>query len=151
MFDNVKDFAIIEQPYLIVVNIPYFVDAKGRALFERGWHRDLIQHLHYLRNVILAAPLCPLPVDTDTLVPLEGEHRARLRLVPLPSPTSRIRALVQLIPTYLALWTAVGQVQIVHAGIVGWPYPFGWLASLIAKLRPKKLLIILESAPWRKK
>jgi glycosyltransferase involved in cell wall biosynthesis len=37
----------------------------------------------------------------------------------------------------------------VHSGVVGWPYPIGWVASSIALLRRKTLVIVVESAPWR--
>jgi glycosyltransferase involved in cell wall biosynthesis len=143
-----EDFSTIKRPYLLVLNMPYFVDAKGRVLLERTWHHDLIQHLHYLPALTLAAPLRPLPADTTKLVPIEEGPRARLGLVPLPPQTSRIRAIAQLFGTVRALWRAIGQAEIVHTGIGGWPFPLGWLASPIAKLRRKKLLIIVESAPW---
>jgi glycosyltransferase involved in cell wall biosynthesis len=134
---------------LAVQNIPYFLDAGGRVLFDRSWHRDLIQHLEYLPEFTLAAPLHPLPADTDNLVPLEKELCARLRLVALPPQTSRITAFLQLPATVRALWAAAGQADIVHTGVAGWPYPLGWLANPIAQLRGKKRLIIVESAPWR--
>ena len=56
-----EDFAIVKCRYLAVQNIPYYVDSAGRVLFERSWHHDLIQHLHYLPEFMLAAPLRPLP------------------------------------------------------------------------------------------
>lgn len=144
-----EQFTIIDRPYLIVVNVPFFLDSGGQALFDRSWHHDLIRHLQYIPAMALAAPLCPLPADTSTLVALDPEHRAKLGLIPLPARISRIHALAQLISTCRTLWRAVGKADIVHTGIAGWPYPIGWLASPIAKLRRKKLIIIVESAPWR--
>ena len=144
-----EDFAIIKRRYLAVQNIPYFLDATGQVLLDRSWHHDLVQHLHYLPAFTLAAPLRPLPTDRDNLVPLEEKFCARLKLVSLPPQTSRMQALYQLPGTVRALWRAIGQTEIVHTGIGGWPYPFGWLANLIAQLRGKKRLIIVESAPWR--
>jgi glycosyltransferase involved in cell wall biosynthesis len=148
MLSSLEEFTIINRPYLLVLNMPYFIDAKGQVLLERTWHHDLIQHLHYLPALTLAAPFRPLPADTAKLVPIEEGLRARLGLVPLPPQTSRIRAIAQLLGPFRALWRAIGQADIVHTGIGGWPYPLGWLASPIAKLRRKKLLIIVESAPW---
>ena len=69
-----EDFASIKQPYLFVLNMPYFVDAKGRVLLERNWHHDLIQHLHYLPALTLAAPLRQLPADTAHLVAKSFAH-----------------------------------------------------------------------------
>jgi len=143
------DFAITRRPYLLVLNIPYFIDSEGRMLLERAWHRDLVQHLRYLPHLMLAAPLHPLPADTTALVPVDNELRATLQLFPLPSQRSRLGALVQFPWLIGALWRAVGRADIVHTGIAGWPFPLGWLASPIACLRGKKLLIVVESAPWR--
>ena len=148
MLGGSENFSIIKSPYLVVLNNPYFVDATGRVLIERTWHHDLIQHLRYLPAFILAAPLRPLPADSSMLVPLEERLRARLTLVPLPSQASHVRAVVQLLGTFSGVWRAVGRAEIVHTIIAGSPYPLGWLASSIALLRHKKLLIIVESAPW---
>jgi len=147
--DDPERFSIIERPYLAVLNMPCFIDAAGRTFFERTWHHDLIQHLHYLPNFTLAAPLHALPADTTMLVPIEEGLRARMRLVPLPSQASRIHALAQLPKIFRALWRAVGQAEIVHTSVAGWPFPLGWVASPIALLRRKKLLIVVESTPWR--
>jgi glycosyltransferase involved in cell wall biosynthesis len=149
MLGGPEDFAIVKKPYLSVRNMPYFVDAGGRVLLERAWHHDFVQHLQYLTALTLAAPLWPMPADTANLVPIEEGLRARLKLVALPMQNSRIRALAHLPRTFMALWRAIGQAEIVQSGIVGWPYPFGWLASPIALIRRKKLLIVVESAPWR--
>jgi glycosyltransferase involved in cell wall biosynthesis len=148
MPDSSEDFTNITVPYLLVLHIPIFVDTDGGVFLERTWHHDLIQHLHYLRALTLAAPLRPLPADKTKLIALEEGLRARLRLVPLPPQTSRIRAIAELPWALWALWRAIGQSEIVHTGPGGWPLPLGWLASPIAKLRRKKLLIIVESAPW---
>jgi glycosyltransferase involved in cell wall biosynthesis len=49
----------------------------------------------------------------------------------------------------LQLWRAIRKAELVHAGIAGWPIPYGWIATPIARLLRKKLIIIVESAPWR--
>jgi glycosyltransferase involved in cell wall biosynthesis len=143
------DYVIIKHRYLAVQNIPYFVDGTGRVLLERSWHHDLVQHLEYLPEFTLIAPCQSLPADHPDLLPLDEKLQTGLTLIPLPSQTSRIRALVELPRTFWALWSAIGKADIVHSGIAGWPYPLGWLANLIARLRGKKRLIIVESAPWR--
>lgn len=146
---SVRDFIIIKRRYLAIQNIPYFLDGAGRPCFERSWHHDLAQHLQYLSAFTLAAPLLPLPENGEDLIPLEEDLRARLNLVPLPPQTSRLQALLHLPRTFCVLWRAIGQTEIVHSGIGGWPYPLGWLANLIAQLRGKQRLIIVESAAWR--
>src|SRR5262249_36512205 len=104
MSGSSEGFAITKRPYLLVLNMPYFLAANGQVLLERTWQHDLIQHLHYLPTLSLASPLRPLPPDTAKLVPIEEGLPARLRLFPLPSQTSRLRALAQLPVTIRALW-----------------------------------------------
>ena len=149
MENGAGDFAIIRRPYLAVQNIPYFIDASGRVLLERSWHHDLMQHLRYLHTFAMAAPLRSLPADISSLVPLEEKFRAKIKLIPLPPQNSRMQALVQLPRTFRTLWRAIGEADIVHTGVGGWPFPMGWLANLIAQLRGKKRLVIAESSAWR--
>ena len=47
------------------------------------------------------------------------------------------------------VFEAVGRADVVHAGVAGWPYPIGWLATAFARLRGKALVVVVESAPWR--
>jgi hypothetical protein len=47
MPDSSEDFATITVPYLLVLHIPYSVDAGGRVLLERAWHHDLVQQSGY--------------------------------------------------------------------------------------------------------
>lgn len=144
-----EPFTILERRYLSVTNIPYFVDEAGSLLFERAWHQDLVRHLEYLPGFVLAAPCCPAPADRSDLVPL-GHLQERIAVIPLPAPASRLSAVLAMAKTAAQVWRAVGQSDIVHTGIVGWPYPLGWLAIPLARMRRKRLVVIVESAPWRK-
>jgi glycosyltransferase involved in cell wall biosynthesis len=49
------------------------------------------------------------------------------------------------------MWRAVSRADLVHSGVAGWPYPIGWIANSLALLRGRKLIIMVESAPWRVK
>jgi glycosyltransferase involved in cell wall biosynthesis len=144
-----QEFCILDRRYLGVSNIPYFVDDDGTVLLERSWHHDLVQHLEYLPGYVLAAPRRPAPADKDKGGLVTGEAVKRMPIVALPAVDSRLAALVALPKTALAVWRAIGRADIVHTGIAGWPYPLGWLAIPMARLRGKKVVVIVESAPWR--
>jgi glycosyltransferase involved in cell wall biosynthesis len=144
-----ESFVVIDRPYLLVTNRPYFVDEAGRLLFERLWHHDLVQHLTYLSRMTLAAPIVPLSEAPSDLVALEADLRAGLTVVPLPRSKTRGDAFRTLVPTTRTIWRSVGQAEIVHSVVAGWPYPLGWLAYPMAKLRAKKSVTIVESAQWR--
>ena len=149
MSTNTDQFRILDRRYLSVSNIPYFVDEDGRILLDRAWHHDLIQHLEYLPGYVLAAPRRTAPAEKADLVPLDAETQKRMKLVPLPAPASRAGAMLSLPRTLVRIWRAVGRSDIVHSGIAGWPYPLGWLAVPLARIRRKKIVMIVESAPWR--
>jgi glycosyltransferase involved in cell wall biosynthesis len=144
-------FTIIDRPYLMVGNIDYFVDEAERVYFNRAWHHDLVQHLAYLPRITMVAPRRRLSEaqDPSDLVPLSAEQQAQLHLIPLPPSESRLGALLRLVPTLRTIWSAIGAADIVHSGVAGYPIPMGWLAVPVARLRSKKNLMIVESAPWR--
>jgi glycosyltransferase involved in cell wall biosynthesis len=48
----------------------------------------------------------------------------------------------------MVLWRAIGQAEIVHSSVIGWPYPLGWIANPFALIRRKALIIVVESS-WR--
>ena len=134
----------IEQAYLLVMHIPYYVDDGGAVWLERLWHRDLVRHLTYLRRLTLAAPAYRLAeAQGQDLVRVEVPPGVTLNFAPL----GKERAPQNLPGSVAALWRAVGQADIVHSHIVG--YPTSWIANGLALLRRKQLLIIVESAPWR--
>jgi glycosyltransferase involved in cell wall biosynthesis len=144
-------FTTIDRRYLIVGNIDYFVDESERVYFNRAWHQDLVQHLAYLPRITMVAPKRRLSEaqDPGDLVPLSSEQEAQLHLIPLPPSESRVGALLRLVPTLRTIWSAIGAADIVHSGVSGYPIPMGWLAVPVARLRSRKNLMIVESAPWR--
>ncbi len=139
--------ALIDKPYLMVTFIPCFLDDNDTIWLEQGWHHDLVEHLKYLRDFTLCAPksrkanqpnLCPIVVPEGVL----------FRFIELPDRSSAIRGLVGLPSTLLVLWRAIGQAEVVHSSVIGWPYPLGWIANPLAVLRRKALVIVVESS-WR--
>jgi glycosyltransferase involved in cell wall biosynthesis len=146
-FPATDDFAILTKPYLLVTHIPYYQEENGAVWLEQSWHHDLVEHFSYLKNFLLCAPRLPKAGNLD-LVRLDVPKTVRLRLVPLPPNTSRLRAVGMLPLALIALWKAVGEAEIVHTSVGGWPYPLGWIANPFAVLRRKRLLIVVESS-WR--
>jgi glycosyltransferase involved in cell wall biosynthesis len=138
----------IKRAYLLVIHIPYYTDDSGAVWLERLWHRDFVRHLTYLRQLTLAASACRLEEAKDRdLVRVEIPPGVTLNFVPLGRDNSRESARRNLPGNIALLWRAVGQAEIVHSHIVG--YPTSWIANCIALLRKKRLLIMVESAPWR--
>jgi len=149
MTDSLESPTPFDPPYLLVTNIPFFVESDGTIFMDRLWHRDFVAHLEYVSKLTCAAPLVPKPPDRENLVRLDPNVFERSRIVALPPQRAVSSALVALPITFSRIWRAVGRAQVVHAGVGGWPYPLGWPAALCAKLRRRKLFVVVESAPWR--
>jgi glycosyltransferase involved in cell wall biosynthesis len=138
----------IGRRYLLVINIPCYHGEDGSLWLEPLWHRDFVRHLEYIRHLTLAAPCLPKPERSD-LVEVVPPPGSRLSSVPLPRSGSAAQFVRNLPRTLGRLWRAIGDADIVHSGVAGWPVPLGWLASPIALIRGKELVIVVESAPWR--
>jgi glycosyltransferase involved in cell wall biosynthesis len=133
---------------LLVTFIPCFVDDDGAVWIDRLWHHDLLAHVPYLPQLVLCAPEQPrgdAPNEGRDLVKLD----VPIARVALPPMRSTREALVNAPRIARALWRAVGESEVVHSGIAGWPLPIGWIANPIALVRGRFLLLNIESAPWR--
>jgi glycosyltransferase involved in cell wall biosynthesis len=139
----------LTQQYLIVIGIECFVDGSGKRYVDPLWYKDLVEHFRYIKWLTLAVPCArqdppngAVRVDNDPLF-------VGTQFVDLPRPTSFGQALLSLPSSAKTLWKAVGNTDIVHSAVGGWPVPLGWLAMPIAIMRKKKTVIIVESAFWR--
>ncbi len=147
MADATAELPPITRPYLVCLNVPCYRDEHGVHYVDALWHKDLIQHVRYLKRLTLASPCRVGEPPPDTLAwrpPLP-----EIEFLDLPASESVMEAIFHLPGIAWRLWTAIGKTEIVHLGVAGWPIPFGWLASPLAVLRSKFSIIVVESAPWR--
>lgn len=145
---STTDSAAIDRRYLLVSHIPLHRTGDGRLLADELWQKDLIEHLGYIPHFHLASPLTRGEPPTSHL-PLPELAAGKFEHVELTLPRSRSRALLGLPRDVGRLWRAIGRAEIVHVGVVGWPFSPGWIASPLARLRGRMLVVVIESAPWR--
>jgi glycosyltransferase involved in cell wall biosynthesis len=139
----------IAARYLLIINVPLYRNGEAGLCADRLWFKDLGEHLVYLDNFSIACPLAD-GVPADGPVPLASDPRfARVTVIPLSLPSGMPSALAAVPLTALKLLRAIRKADLVHTGIAGWPIPYGWIATPIARVLRKKLIIIVESAPWR--
>ncbi len=138
-----------DRPYLLVTNIPCFVDGAGAIHLDRLWRRDFLAHLTYLPRLVCAAPFVAKPADRADLVPITPDEFQPSRFVRLPAQRSTLAAFFALPVTAARIWRAVGGADVVHCGVGGWPFPLGWIAAASARIRRRRLLVVVESATWR--
>lgn len=139
--------AIIDKPYLMVTFIPCFLDDEGAVWLEQGWHHDLVEHLRYIIDFTLCAPKVR-KAGQPNLLPVAVPEGVRFRFVELPDRSTAVKALVGLPKTLRVLWRAIGQAEVVHSSVIGWPYPLGWIVNPFAVMRRRALIIVVESS-WR--
>ena len=141
---------MIEDRYLNIIMIATYVDGEGKRYVDELWHKDLVRHLNPIRDLALAAPLRPAGSDATKLFHIDHDlFEGTLTYVDLPECRSFANAIVTLPKALATLWRAIGEAEIVHIGVGGWPLPYGWFAAPMARLRGKFLLTNLESAAWR--
>lgn len=139
----------IERGYLLITHIPHYLHPDGSVWVDRLWCRDLSKHLTYLRHFTLASPRASWR-GGEGLERLGIPADVVFRAAVLPQLDSLVRTTIRLPRMAVALWRAIGAAEIVHSGLDGgWPVPLGWIANSIALIRSRKLIIVVESAPWR--
>ena len=141
---------MIEERYLNIIMIPTYMDGDGKRYADELWHKDLVRHLTPIRDMVLAAPLRQAGSDAKPLFLIDHDSfEGRLSYVDLPPCRSLASTLTTLPKALPTLWRAIGDAEIVHIGVGGWPLSYGWFAAPMARLRGKFLLTNLESAGWR--
>jgi glycosyltransferase involved in cell wall biosynthesis len=139
----------IDSRYLLVINIPHHRNPDGTCSVDQLWHKDLQMHRNYLTDLRLASPRRQGEAPASEMVLEDGEVLGSLSHVAMPDPRSVPGSLLTTPRAFARLWKAIGESDVVHVGVGGWPYPLGWPAALIAKMRKKFLIVVVESAPWR--
>ncbi len=142
-------FSIVTSRYLLLTFIPYFVDRSGGVWLEVTWHRDLVRHTVYLKQLTLFAPREEWRSDVPNLVRIDDAVAARIRFAALPSQSTALIALLNIPRTVWVMTREILKSRIVHSGIAGWPFPIGWIANPIALALRRHLIVVIESAPWR--
>ena len=141
---------MIQDRYLLVINLPCYLDSEGNRRLEVLWHKDLVKHLDHIAALTLASPLRTEPPPPGDFPVVAVDDRAgTLAYLDLPPCRSTLSALVTLPAAMARLWRAIGRTDFVHANVGGWPISHGWVAVPMARLRGKFVMTNVESASWR--
>jgi glycosyltransferase involved in cell wall biosynthesis len=150
MEESKPSLSLIEKRYLLVSGINCYCDSEGQRYFDLLWYKDLIEHLRYLKNFTLASPCVYQNPPSDWVkFDTENPEISNIEFIDLPVTYNLLEAMIYLPKTTSVLWRAIKQTDVVHAGIVGFPFPFSWLVTPAADYWQKFYIIIVESAPWR--
>jgi glycosyltransferase involved in cell wall biosynthesis len=150
MEENNLPLSPIKHRYLLVSSIACCCDHRGDRYFDVLWYKDLVEHFNYLKDFTLISP-CSIkspPEDWIKIDAIESES-TKINFIDLPIVSNWLEATIQLPLTTSVLWHAIGQADIVHAGIVGFPFPLGWLVTPAVYYWKKFYIVVVESAPWR--
>ena len=131
---------MIQDKYLLVIMIPYYIDEGNRRSTDALWNKDIVKHLVQISDLTLAAP-ARYEAPPDKVVPIDSAmFEGTLSYLDLPPCNTTISALLSIPTATLRLWRAIGETEIVHVNVCGWPISFGWIAAPIARLRGKFVL-----------
>ncbi len=140
---------MITRRYALLVNIPLFRDSSGKRYADSMWYKDLARHLAYIERFTLVSPLQEPPIPAGYVCLNDDPNFAGVTYVDLPYARSSLTFFGQLF-TLLRIFNALlNQTDILHTGVAGWPFPYGWLAIPLAKWKKKYVVVIVESAFWR--
>jgi glycosyltransferase involved in cell wall biosynthesis len=152
MAEDKRPLPPIEKSYLLVSGINCYCDLEGYRYFDLLWHKDLLEHLRYIKNFTLASPcIYENPPSDFNGVKFDQTDLEffKVEFIDLPVSSNSLEAIIYLPKTTSVLWRAIQQADIVHAGIVGFPFPLAWLVTPVVYYWKKFYIIIVESAPWR--
>ena len=138
--------------YLVTINIPYAVDARGVPYTDPLWAKDIERHAEHVDELLIAAPLATAPPPPAWVqVPRErpDHSRGRVTFIAVPSFRSLVPAWLGRAKIEQALAAAIASADVVQTNVAGWPLPLGWLAGPYARALGKPVVVNVESAPWR--
>jgi hypothetical protein len=133
----------LEQRYLLVIYIDCYLDGQGRRYVDPLWYKDLLQHLIYLKQFVLAAP-CRREDPPANAIALDTDPRfANVEFVDLPTVASYKQAILQLPKTFAILWKAIQQADIVHSAVAASYIPPAWLVTPLVLWHRYLFVIVL--------
>jgi glycosyltransferase involved in cell wall biosynthesis len=135
--------------YLLTVVVPFARSPDGRVWLDELWWHDLRAHLDYLDDITVVAPCQEVAAPEPGMVEAVASADRRLAFVGLLPYAGTKKTLLHLPQAFRMAWKLVGEADLVHSGVAGWPIPIGVVINPVAYLRKKPLIIVIESAFWR--
>lgn len=140
----------IQHRYLLTVPIPFYKDPEGGIWLDQLWAIDLVAHLDYLEKLTVLAPCHEITAPTSNMVKISVTEGAEIHFMSLGlDGRGALSAILSLPKCIGQVWRAIGNSDLVHSGIAGWPIPPGLIVNPVAVIRHKPLIIVIESAFWR--
>jgi glycosyltransferase involved in cell wall biosynthesis len=139
----------LNQRYLLTVVVSFARTPDGRVWLDALWWHDLRAHLDYLDDITVVAPFEEIAAPEPGMVEAVAPDRGRLAFVGLLPNAGTKKTLLHLPRAFWRAWKLVGQADLVHSGVAGWPIPIGVVINPVAFIRRKPLIIVVESAFWR--
>jgi len=149
-FNGCFSMNAISCNYIIVLNVPFYMSRDGSVWLSELWFKDMAAHLVYIEKITYFGPkilVSESPGDGFVNVSKVRDFE-KVEWIGVTGQ-GRLGFLLGCLAGFLDLNKAIKNSDLVHFGVAGWPIPIGWLAYLVAKLRNKKTLLIIESAFWR--
>jgi glycosyltransferase involved in cell wall biosynthesis len=139
----------IKDRYLLLAKHPYYVDRTGGIWLERLWHQDFMLHTLYLHQLTLIAPRKTVAEATEIdLVKVDIPAKSGLHFGNLYGGiTGPFGFLPRPLLAAVSLIAVMKDIDLVQPGEIHWP--IGWIGCVFGLIAGKRLVVIVEAAPWR--
>ena len=134
--------------YLVIIHIPFALDADGSALTGDMWLRDLRGMADAIGPITVAAP-CIAPEQLTARgagsfsMGRIAPDDPQLHFLPLPSYDSASTLLRSSQQTWRLLREYIAEADLVHIDSGGWPIAQGQFGFLLARRMKKKIMLFL--------
>ena len=138
----------IQGRYAMLTHVPIY-QCGDVFKTEPLWEKDLSLHFDYIDDFHIYCPLLSENAAQGASL-AEISRLTRDRIHPIPNTrVGWLRAITNILPTFMGIRRAVKENDIVHVGAAGWPFSFAFYVLLLRQFHRFKWIMLIESSFWR--
>lgn len=146
---------MINNKYVIFIEIAMVRDATGRLFCDPFWAKDLKLHLNYISDLSICCPVIEVGINEDikdvqklisyNFDALEEVTSYNFKLIKLNHCIGWGAVFKNLIPNFIRVIHACKGAEIVHSGGAGWPFPTSFYLLFLRPFYSYQWIMIIES------
>ncbi len=146
---------MINNKYVIFIEIAMVRDATGRLFCDPFWAKDLKLHLNYISDLSICCPVIELGINQDikevqklisyNFDVLEEVTSYNFKLIKLNHCVGWWSVIKNLIPNFIRVNNACKGAEIIHSGGAGWPFPSSFYLLLLRPFYSFQWIMVIES------
>lgn len=146
---------MINNKYVLFIEIPIARDASGRLFCDSFWAKDLKLHLNYISDLSICCPVFEVGANQDikdvqklisyNFDVLEEVTSYNFKLIKLNHCLGWWSVFKNLIPNFIRVIRACKGAEIVHSGGAGWPFPSSFYLLFLRPFYSFQWIMVIES------